>query len=566
MTKRILTAMCAAMMVMSVATSCGGENSSSTASDESSSSTSASGTDGTGTCQDSGCVWDAYTPYEETVTFTKGISATPGSENFPEGDDYVNNDVTRYVKEKVNVQPEIEWQVDPNNYDQKVALSITTGDIPDIMMVNRDIFDQLVENDLIQDMTEAYEKCISPFVREQYDSYDKRLFENVMVDGKMMGLPGCLISDEHNILWVRQDWLDALNMEAPTTVEEIEEVARAFVENDMSGTGNTIGLSAASNVYGGISTHHGLLPIFNYYGAYPGNWIEVDGKMTYGSIQPEMKEALTLIQGWYQEGLLDKEFAVRKGTDQQALVSSGQLGMVYAPWWDGAGILEAMKNNPEAEWVPVSAPLDENGKYHLPTNDGLQNILVVSKDFEHPEAIIKAFNAENDIARGHGDGRDAYFEMIETSPGMGNANPVGLHVNYRDCLKRNMLDVMAAVEAEDPSVLKLPALENQYNIFMKERENPKADLDNWFQTFIYTDVLPVATGDQNERKDIPFYGTTPTMSSKWANLEKLENEMLVKIVTGEESVDYFDEFVATWKQMGGEDIIAEVQAEVDSRS
>ena len=64
---------------------------------------------------------------------------------------------------------------------------------------------------------------------------------------------------------------------------------------------------------------------------------------------------------------------------------------------------------------------------------------------------------------------------------------------------------------------------------------------------------------------IPFFGKTETMSTKWANLEKLEIETFVKIITGEKSVDYFDEFVTTWNQMGGEDITKEVQAEVDAK-
>ena len=169
-TRRILTAMCAAMMALTVA-SCGNDTSSSS---DSSSSTTASTAEGseaseggsTGTCQDTGCVWDAYTPYEETVTFTKGMQISTGGENLPEGDDYLNNDYTRYVKETVNVQPEIAWEVDANNYEQKVALSISTGDIPDIMIVDRTIFKQLVENDLIWDMGEVYEKCISPNLKE----------------------------------------------------------------------------------------------------------------------------------------------------------------------------------------------------------------------------------------------------------------------------------------------------------------------------------------------------------------------------------------------------------------
>ena len=35
--------------------------------------------------------------------------------------------------------------------------------------------------------------------------------------------------------------------------------------------------------------------------------------------------------------------------------------------------------------------------------------------------------------------------------------------------------------------------------------------------------------------------------------------MYLKIITGEQSIDYFDEFVKTWKSTGGDDITKEVK-------
>lgn len=568
-TKRILTAMCAAMMALTVA-SCGNDTSSSSDSGSTTAST-AEGSEGseggsTGTCQDTGCVWDAYTPYEETVTFTKGMQISTGGENFPEGDDYLNNDYTRYVKETVNVQPEIAWEVDANNYEQKVALSISTGDIPDIMIVDRTIFKQLVENDLIWDMTEVYEKCISPNLKERYDSFGDRLFNEVMVDGKMMGIPGTQLEGQHNLLWIRQDWLDELGMEVPSTLDEIEAAAQAFVDNDMSGTGNTIGFTASEDVYGGYNSQHGLYSIFNYYDAYPKQWIEVDGKAAYGSIQPEMKEALTKLRSWYEGGLLDKEFAVRKSTDREALISSGQCGIMFGPWWGYGGVPESIQNNPDADWALVPAPLDEEGNLHVYAQDPVNSILVVSKSYEHPEAIVKALNAEYDIMKGMGDGVEAYEEMMETSPNMSwGVCPVALQIGFEDELYRVYNDLVKAVEAEDPSVMEFNGYIGSYNAIMKEKENPKADIWNWQEAFIRIDGQRAASYEKNLVQPVLFYGKTETMNTKWANLEKLETETMVKIITGDEPVDYFDEFVDTWLSMGGEDITNEVQAELDAR-
>ena len=55
-----------------------------------------------------------------------------------------------------------------------------------------------------------------------------------------------------------------------------------------------------------------------------------------------------------------------------------------------------------------------------------------------------------------------------------------------------------------------------------------------------------------------FFGSTQSMALKWPTLEKMEQEMLLKIITGEKPVDYFDEFVETWNKTGGEQITEEV--------
>lgn len=556
--KQLLTAMLAAVMLASTA-SCGGSSDDI----QSSSADTSSGESSTKTCEENGCVWDAFTPYEETITFTKGLQKSTGN-NMPEGDSFTDNDYTRYIKEAVNVQPEIAWEVDANNYDQKMALSISTGDIPDMMVVDRTIFKQLVENDLIWDMGEAYEKCISPYLKEVYDTFGDRLWREVTVDGKIMGIPGTQLEGQHNLLWIRKDWLDQLGLEVPTTMEELEEVARAFVENDMSGTGNTIGITATEDVYGDYNGQHGLYSIFNYFDAYPEQWIEVDGKAAYGSIQPEMKDALETLSRWYEEGILDQEFAVRKSTDREALIASGQCGIMFGPWWGYGGVPECVENNPEADWAVVPAPQDAEGNFKVYAQDPVNGIMVVSKDFEHPEALIKAINAHNELRTG-GRGEEAYQELLETSPNMmWSVTAVPLQIGREDSLAYGYAELQKALEAEDRSLCTIAGNDRIYDTIMKERENPRADVWNWQEAFIRTDGTEAAIYEKNLTHPVVFYGTTETMSTKWANLEKEETETLVKIITGSESVDYFDEFVANWKNMGGDQITEEVQAEVDA--
>lgn len=511
-----------------------------------------------------GAVWDPYTPYPEAISFTKGVEK--GSNTFPEGDDFANNDYTRFVKEQLNVETKIAWEVDSNNLNQKIALSIASREIPDMMVVDRKIFKQLIENDMIWDMTEAYEKCISPFLKEQYDTYGDRLFDEVTVDGRMMGIPATNIGYCHNVLWIRKDWLETLGMEPPETVEDIVELARAFVEEDPggNGTGNTVGLTATDRLYNGYNSRFGLDTIFAAYGAYPGSWVlDEEGKAVYGSTMEGMKPALELMRSLYAEGILDKEFAVRKGEDQDALLASGKMGMYFGVWWPAAGHTAAVENNPDADWIAVSAPVNEEGKLTAPENDPLAGIVIVSKEYDHPEAIVKCLNVGYDSLRGNGEaGAESYEQWNEHSPGIGwNAMPIPIAVDYNNAIEVIRDDIMNAVEADDVSVMKSKGFEADFERVQYELANPRKDI-NAYLSYQSRIVGAEAAMDPNlELIPSAFFGTTDTMATKWTNLQKLETETLLQIVMGEKPVDEFDQFVEQWYALGGQEILDEIEAE-----
>ena len=86
---------------------------------------------------------DEYKPYgkyDEPVEYTIGKFQRDMNE-MAKGDSLENNAATRFVEEKSNIKAKIAWEV--KDYSQKVALSISTGDIPDVLIVNQDMFKEL---------------------------------------------------------------------------------------------------------------------------------------------------------------------------------------------------------------------------------------------------------------------------------------------------------------------------------------------------------------------------------------------------------------------------------------
>jgi putative aldouronate transport system substrate-binding protein len=504
--------------------------------------------------------WDPFSPYEEQVTFTLGRQGVAGN-NLPEGDTLEDNDYLSYVEKKLNIKIDYEFSVeDAEGYKQKVNLAIASDQIPDVMIVNESQFKQLAESDMLADLTEAYEKSASPLIKDYYESFDGRVLERTTIDGKLMALPDTVIAGTHQLLWVRKDWLEKLGLDTPSTIEELKEVTKAFVEEDPDGNGkdDTVGLLGDPTVTldGGFFTFD---PVFAAYHSFPKYWIkDQSGEVTYGSITPETKDALAELREMYANGIIDKEFVTRKWNDNAALVASGKAGITFAPWYAGWMLSDSVKNNPNADWVPLTAPLDSKGLRNLALSVPSGQYLVVKKGYKHPEAVVKALSVQYEGLRL----KDPDAEELYNGLGVSWLNwPLNLQLNYEDNVSRSYISLKKAVEANNPSSLP-PDQVPTYDSIVKDIENPKQDIAAHANTLaFYIGGSEVGSEKLNKIEPV-FYGTTKTMTSRWTNLDKLENETFLKIITGAEPLDSFDDFVSEWKKLGGDKIIEEIQEEI----
>lgn len=548
--KKLIAVICMLAIVCSFA-ACGGK--------------SASTDDDSNTQAQIAAQMDAYTPYDEPVVLTKGTTVL-GAGGLPQGDDYGNNVFTRYIESTQNIKTEIAWSVDNSTYASKVALCIANGDIPDFLIVDRSTFKQMVDNDLLADLSTVYDACISDFLRQQLDSYGEGLFRDVTVDGKLMGIPSPALNNCQNVLWIRSDWLEKAGLEAPRTLDEVEATARKFIDMKLGGD-NTVGITTTSNLYEGYNSSWGLDTVFSCFGAYPGSWLEKDGAVTYGSIEPEIKDALETLRKWYSSGILDKEFAVRDEASRQSLIGGGKCGMYFGVWWPSNGVADIIELDPEADWIAVQAPLDADGKLKAIDHDPLQEILVVSKKCKHPEAVIKALNAGYDVLRCNTEygnpyaeqAEEAYKYFFETSPQGWGVMTVPIEINWSDCVGRIATEMEQAIEQEDPSCLSITGFESSYEYILYNAQHPKENRV-YYQEYLAR-IVGAGAASEDSLEVIPacFYGTTKTMSTLWSSLEKMENSTMLKIVMGEEDISSFDDFVDRWRNAGGDQIIAEVE-------
>lgn len=509
--------------------------------------------------------------YPELVIYNLGKMTGSNNSNMPSGDTYEDNAYTRYLKEMLNVQ-NINVFEESNDYDNVVSMAITAEDLPDVMVLSdMEQLQLLVEKDLIEDLTEVYDNCASDTIKAIYDSYGGEILENVTIDGKIMALPETNIENGPSLLWLRKDWLDKLNLDAPTSLEDVEHVLRSFIEQDPgnNGEGNTVGLVCSSDLVGeaGYSFEYQLDVIFANFGAFPKQWIyNSSDDLVYGSIQPEAKEALIKLNEMYEDGVLDSQFLLRSTENIIDLILDGKCGSFFGPWWaPNNPLIDAMKNNPDAEWVPYLISTEEDGSTSYISQNPSYKYVVVRKGYEHPEIIMKIVSVIFDYARYQDKETTeiARYYQLNVDP---TARPLAINVDFSDALKRCYTDIIkvfnGAMKEESLEVLEA----SYYNSCKKYiRENDKSTLEDWAAyTSRITACGVIENGKVNQVKS-EFFGETDTMKQEWWKLKKIEEKAYLQIITGEVSIDYFDEFVEQWKTEGGLEITTEVKKEVEKK-
>lgn len=330
--------------------------------------------------------------YKEPVTVEIVQSINP-TISMPEGDTATDNYYTRFIKDNLNVDISVKWSAASSDYMEKVNLAIAANDIPDILVVNEQQFRKLAQSDMLEDLTSYYDTYACDIIKQNVDSTSGKAIENASYDGKLLGLPNVQVeADGYALMWIRQDWLDALSLKAPTTIEELETVAKAFVDNKMGGD-NTIGIVGPTvngkvyNTFLSINNLNNLDGIFQAFKSYPGFWVEKeDGSVVYGSTTPETKEALAELNKMYQEGYLDQELGVRKDADEAW--KSGKVGILFSPWWHGYNVKDGIANDPAMEWKAYAAPLAADGQWYPKLGGVGGSYCVVRKGYEHPEVAI----------------------------------------------------------------------------------------------------------------------------------------------------------------------------------
>ncbi|QTH43242.1 extracellular solute-binding protein [Cohnella sp. LGH] len=502
-----------------------------------------------------------YDPPIEVST----VRAVGSDLKFPEGQSWEDNVWTRKLMDSLGIKLKHQWIVNTDQGTEKMNISIASGNLPDFFSVSATQLSQLVEAGQIMDMTEIYQKHASPTFKKYTESVTNGL-ATATFDGKMMALPtGQATSDSAPLLWIRRDWLKKLDLPEPKTMADVLAISDAFTNQDPDGNNKKDSYGLAVNktllMYNGGQAFGSLEGFFNSYHAYPQSWIKgEDGKLVYGSIQPEMKQALASLQQMYKNGQIDKEFGVKGDAKVLALASAGKLGMAYGPMFFSLTLLDSRKNDPNADWqaYPIVS-IDDQAAYSQTQANAISDYYVINKNAKNPEAMFKMINVSVDMDTNPNVSQEEYEELNYV-----DGIEVWQYFPFFVVNPNKNLEVhkkvVTALDSKDTTGLNQEQLDAYKNSLAMEEGT--GDATNWGMSKVFGREGSYSVIDKllsaNLFKPSEFIKSpTKTMTIKNATLQKLEIQTYTKIIMGE-SLDSFDKFVEDWKKLGGDQITVEV--------
>lgn len=492
------------------------------------------------------------TPYEEPIEIHIAcVEATNAI--FVDGEDYFNNLWWKNFKANYNVDVIVDWVANSEQYTTKMNLAVASGDLPDAFWVDAVQLNQLIEADMLEPLNDVYEAGASAGLKAQMEqNWD--IVEVGMRDGVIYAMPRlhygyeCLTS----MMWARKDWAEAAGLTGFETIDDIKALMDTFMANNGAQYGVVLERT--------LDAFFRSAPLFD---AQPKIWVETeDGTLGYGSIQPEMKQALAWWADLYANGYIRPDFGTLDQPAANEDFYNGKVGLTFWANWAGWQVGQDMvKNQGDGTYFTAyDYPMDISGEYPLfPVEFPNGCFNVVRKGYEHPEVLIKLLNAYNYVLNESVAVGGMTLEEVlpfNTDEMHHVTGPFKLEfASYGDCE-----DVGNALETGE-----LNFRSGYGHIYYEEART-------WKEEGALTGLgryLQMGPGggmqigndhfDRGQVAKDAVWGAKPqALLDYGSTLDDILLEGFTMIIMGNESVDYFDTLVETWKAAGGDTVTAAV--------
>ncbi|MGG1515437.1 extracellular solute-binding protein [Paenibacillus oryzisoli] len=424
------------------------------------------------------------------------------------------------------------------DYYNKLGVAVASGDLPDLTVypgLDENWYNYL-DNGVFMPLEDYINEKDTPNIAK----IPKETLGLVTYKGHVYGLPR-LRSQAAHTLTIRKDWLDKLGLAMPTTYDELEAVMKQFVERDPDGNGkkDTYGLAfnAGSGTLGAVS----LLGSFNT----PTNinWSKhTDGKIYPVLAHPNFRDGLSYLTKLYKEGILSKDFVIMKGNQAEDDFLNGRAGVIGDFAWNAYSmdrLNKARAVNPNFQWEPIPALKGPNGFQGYAKGSGINGFVAIPATQSKDAAKVKRMLKFLDDQMAADMNSDPYKIL--------NYGKEGEHYNLKD----GKVVYTDLGNKERPSLYLITNPPSEATGLNNPNDSKEIqDVKN----ASYKAALAGTPYSDPALKLVP----TPTLKEKGTELNKNLFENIVKVITGEQSLESYDKALADWKTKGGQKILDEM--------
>lgn len=555
-------------------------------------------------------------PYDEEITITVAAIDYPLESDVKAGTTPHNQSFNKIVKDVLNINLEYTVVASTTNYDTRLNLAIGANKEPDMFYItDTKMFTDLMKNGRLADLGSSF-WYLNQELQDIYLEYMPEILPNAMIEGKLYAFP--MASNKYESaqkLYIRKDWLDICNAQAPSTIQELIDLGETFLKNKdkiaevtkvqadqliplsfhkdimWTGTGSASGLMQA----------HGASPDAYFLGD--------DGKLYASNTSQEMKNALSTMREMYEKGIIDQSF-VNKNIDMvYDDIKAGKTGMIFGQWWLPHGeINSTVSNIAGADWVSVDLP-SYDGTESLPIvkRVSLSGFNCVSSKCKYPEAAAKIINLFYDVYY-NDNALEIYGEDVKPENGFYyNMVPIKLwnsiasiqeykRVNevFKSAYEAGMTPEWKVLDESEKAALSSDALatyETQLAIYNKLKTREKnLHWDDGYAYYYavkqgknltqmtaderlgwgiyhcmiddncgYDQVTKLTEGALKAKYD-EYYGPATTAMQEYSGYisTTLSASTYAQIITGGKPLSYFEDYVKEYNKNGGDAILQQV--------
>lgn len=434
---------------------------------------------------------------------------------------------------------------------EQFSLMIASRELPDIIEYNWSSYAGSIQkaiddgiilplNDLIAEYAPNYAKVLEE---------NPELARQMKTDNGTIPVFAAYSISEYNCMsgfMIRQDWLDELGLETPSTIAEWETTLLALVKEKDLACGLAI---QTSNLAGDM-----LVGAWNIGSTY---YMD-DGVVKYGPTQEAYLDFLTTMKRWYDNGILDADVAAMDSKTMESYMINGEAAACFGFAGGNMGniytAVEAkgdesfrlvglqypvVEEDAESSFINMSWQYRGAGSGAITTRCKNPELACRVLDYIYSDEgrLLKSFGVEGVSFNYNEAGEPIYADVI-------TKNPDGL----------SMAQALSKyVRANSPYI---GFIETGYHEQYFARPVQKEAAKLW-NTYL----------DNTSKTKLPMISLTTEESQELATMLTLINdyreEMLVKFIMGQEPLESYPEFVERLEELGVNRVLEIYQAACD---